>query len=77
MNLVIVYHKDVCPACDLVINFLENSQVKYELRNIDQVEQYRDEVIEMGFMGVPVVKPLVGDPFSGYDPVKLDGLVNN
>lgn len=72
--VVKVYTKTVCPACDLVKNYLDNKRIKFEDRNIETDLNYRDEVIEMGFNGVPITVPPTGEPVVGFDPNKLDKL---
>jgi glutaredoxin-like protein NrdH len=73
---VIVYTKNECPGCTQLKTFLDNNDVQYETRNIEDedkavAKKNRDEVIATGFMGVPVIKVGNNDPMIGLQPAKL------
>ncbi|BAM47438.1 MAG: glutaredoxin family protein [Amphibacillus sp.] len=71
---VIVYSKSGCPECVFTKKFLEEENILYKEKRVDQNKAYLDEVIELGFSSLPVVK--IGDQiFSGYQPDKLQTLV--
>lgn len=54
MNKAIVYTSTNCPHCRQVMTFLSEEGVPYEERNIEQSEDYAQQVWDMGMRAVPV-----------------------
>lgn len=70
---VIVYSKDMCGQCQGVKMFLNMKGIKFDERNIDHNETYREEAKATGLMGMPItiVKEDGADvvePFAGFQP---------
>ena len=83
---IIVYSKTVCPWCTVVKNYLDNNGVIYEERNIDKNEDWRADVLDMGYAGVPVVVKTyekdaphgrVRESMTGFNPEALDKLLKD
>ena len=65
MEKVIVYTSNSCTDCTAVKNYLTQNDVEFEERNVSKPE-YRKELINLGFMSVPVLK--IGDEvIKGFD----------
>ncbi|NLZ48282.1 MAG: glutaredoxin family protein [Clostridiales bacterium] len=65
MEKVIVYTSNSCTYCTAVKNYLKQNDVEFEERNVSKPE-YRKELINLGFMSVPVLK--IGDEvIKGFD----------
>ncbi|MCM3702879.1 MULTISPECIES: glutaredoxin family protein [Paenibacillus] len=54
MANVIVYTSTNCPHCKQVKSFLSDKGVAYEERNIEQNDDYAQQVWDMGMRAVPV-----------------------
>ncbi|CAM4422469.1 glutaredoxin family protein [Paenibacillus macerans] len=54
MASVIVYTSTNCPHCKQVKSFLSDKGVAYEERNIEQNDEYAQQVWDMGMRAVPV-----------------------
>lgn len=54
MENVIIYTSTNCPHCRQVKSFLSEKGVAFEERNIEQNEEYAQQVWDMGMRAVPV-----------------------
>ncbi|GGF89538.1 NrdH-redoxin [Paenibacillus albidus] len=54
MENVIVYTSTNCPHCRQVKSFLSEKGVAYEERNIEQSDDFAQQVWDMGLRAVPV-----------------------
>ncbi len=62
-----------CPQCDATKRHLNKQGTPYTFRDVDTDPQARDQVVLLGYQGVPVVA--VGDMhWQGYRPDKLNAL---
>ncbi|KAA8998762.1 glutaredoxin family protein [Paenibacillus spiritus] len=59
MDRVIVYTSTNCPHCRRIKSFLDDKGVAYEERNIEQNDDFAQQVWDMGMRAVPVT--LIGD----------------
>lgn len=76
MKNIVVYSSDTCPYCVAAKNFLTENGFEYEERNINQNEQFRNELVEKGYRGVPVI--IVDDEeIAGFDQRKLQELLGH
>lgn len=75
MNIA-VYSKSGCPQCVFTKKYLEAHSIDYEEKKIDENEQYREELLALGYMTLPVVTVGETESFSGYQPNKLQNLVS-
>lgn len=70
---VIVYSKDKCQQCKGVKRWLKSNGIAFNEINVSEQPEYIQEVKDLGFTSLPVVKSddLV---FSGFDVPKLNEL---
>jgi glutaredoxin len=54
MDNVIVYTSTNCPHCRQVKGFLADKGIQYEERNIEQNDDFAQQVWDMGLRAVPV-----------------------
>jgi glutaredoxin 3 len=67
MAKTIVYSTDTCPWCTVAKDFLKKNHVKFEVRNVAEDEDARDELIQKsGQLGVPVLD-IDGEIIIGFD----------
>ncbi len=50
-----LFTKTVCPKCMLVKTMMEAKGVEYEVANIDNDEIAKQEIVDKGFMAVPIL----------------------
>ena len=74
--MVKVYSFDGCPWCDKVKKYLQARGVEYEVRDIEQSDEARDECEKIsGDLTVPVTT-IDGKNFVlGFDKRKIDALL--
>lgn len=79
MSNVIMYTRNVCGGCDTVEAFLTQNGITPEKRNIEEKQEYMDELIDLGFQSVPVVvtKDNSVAPFAGFEFNELNQIVEN
>jgi len=67
MAKTIVYSTDTCPWCTVAKDFLKENHVKFEVKNVAEDEDARDELIQKsGQLGVPVLD-IDGEIIIGFD----------
>ncbi|MGM0378822.1 MAG: glutaredoxin family protein [Bacillota bacterium] len=71
---VVVYSSDTCSYCKMVKEYLNDKGVDFEEKNISQDNEARKELIDAGFMGVPVVY-IDDEVIQGFDKDKLEELL--
>lgn len=54
MKNAIVYTSTNCPHCRQVKSFLSEKGVSYEERNIEQNEEFAQQIWDMGMRAVPI-----------------------
>ncbi|QWU15518.1 Glutaredoxin [Paenibacillus sophorae] len=54
MENVVVYTSTNCPHCRQVKSFLNEKGVSFEERNIEQNEEFAQQVWDMGMRAVPI-----------------------
>ena len=74
MAQVTVYSKHNCSQCNFTKRFLDENNIAYEERNVDDNAQALEEVKNLGFQSLPVVKAEGLEPFNGFNPGKLNQL---
>ena len=73
-KIVVVYTSNTCPYCNMAKEYLQDKNVEFEEKNIQEDNVARDELMKMGHLGVPVI--LVGEEeVVGFDQNKLDELL--
>lgn len=71
MEDVIVYTSTNCPHCRQVKSFLNDKGVQFEERNIEENEDYAQQVWDMGLRAVPVT--VIGDKrIVGMNKLQFD-----
>ena len=71
MKNVVVYTSNTCPYCTLAKNYLEEKGVSFTEKNVQTDKDARQELMNMGHMGVPVVV-IDGQEIVGFDKDKID-----
>lgn len=73
-NKVIIYTSNTCGYCHAAKDYLDDLGVSYDERNVSTDMQARKELMQKGFMGVPVL--LVGEEvIQGFDKARIDQLL--
>ena len=72
--MITVYTKPACVQCDATKRHLNKLGLDYETIDITQDETALDKILDMGFKAAPVVIT-DNDSWSGYNPDKINGLV--
>lgn len=71
MENVVVYTSTNCPHCRQVKSFLNDKGVQFEERNIEENEDYAQQVWDMGLRAVPVT--VIGDKrIVGMNKLQFD-----
>lgn len=73
---MVVYSKDMCPACDAVKKFLDSTGVNYTVKDIGEDPRYREELIEKGYSSVPVTITEDDETIIGFNLLKLQQVAN-
>lgn len=75
-----VYGKGVgCPQCTQVKLFLDNNNVEYDFFDVldpEDGEDFTTYIKEHGYAAVPVIFTNETESFQGFQPDKLEALVN-
>mgnify|MGYP001942195468 CR=1 FL=1 len=75
MKNVTVYTSSTCPYCTLAKDYLKERGVEYEEKNISTSREAREELMEKGHTGVPVI--LIGEEeIVGFDKARIDELLD-
>jgi len=75
MNEITVYTTSTCPYCDMMKNFLEESNLPYKEVNVQQDQIAANRLVETtGQMGVPQTE-VNGQWVLGFDPDKVKELL--
>lgn len=72
---ITVYSKVGCGQCLFTKKYLEKRNLAYLEKNISENQEWLEEVKEMGFQSLPVIKVAGEEPFNGFQPHRLDALV--
>lgn len=74
MKNVTIFTSDTCGYCHQAKAYLDQKGVKYTEKNVSRDAEARQELIDNGFMGVPVI--YVGEELiQGFDKNRLDSLL--
>ncbi|MCS0824855.1 glutaredoxin family protein [Cytobacillus firmus] len=75
MSKITVYTKNGCPKCDMTKNVLKSEGIKFETLNVEKDEKAYDFVVnKLGLREMPVVVVQGQEPFTGFQPDKLQAL---
>lgn len=71
---VVIFTSNTCGYCHSAKDYLDSINCEYTEKNISTDAEARKELIQKGFMGVPVI--YVGEEvIQGFDKVKLEKLL--
>jgi len=71
---VVVYTSNTCGYCHMAKDYLNESNIEFEEKNVSTDAAARKELMSAGYMGVPVI--YVGDEvIQGFDKSKLEELL--
>ncbi len=73
---VVVYTSNTCPHCTSAKNFLKEKDVEYVEKNVSTDLEARNELMDMGFMGVPIIL-VDGETVEGFNKGKLEKLLED
>lgn len=75
MSKVVVYTSNTCPYCTMAKDYLKEKGVEFEEKNVQNDAAARDELISMGYTGVPVL--VIGEEeIFGFDRARIDGALD-
>ena len=75
MSEIILYSSDTCPHCDAAKKYLRDKGFKYMEKNVQKDKNFRRELIDKGYRGVPVI--VIDDiEIVGFDKVKINQVLH-
>ena len=74
MSKVTVYTSNTCPYCTMAKDYLKEREVDFEEKNVQTDEEARNELMAMGYTGVPVIC-IDDEQIVGFDKNRLDELL--
>ncbi|MBS6534642.1 Glutaredoxin-like protein nrdH [Peptoniphilus harei] len=74
MSKVTVYTSNTCPYCTMAKDYLKDKEVAFEEKNVQTDKEARQELMAMGYTGVPVIC-VDDEQIVGFDKARLDELL--
>ncbi|NMW84478.1 glutaredoxin family protein [Peptoniphilus sp. AGMB00490] len=74
MSKVTVYTSNTCPYCTMAKDYLKEREVEFEEKNVQTDKEARNELMAMGYTGVPVIC-VDDEQIVGFDKNRLDELL--
>ncbi len=74
MKNVVVYTSNTCGYCHEAKRYLDSKGVSYTEKNVSTDAVARKELMDQGFMGVPVIQ-VDEDIVQGFDKKRLEELL--
>ncbi len=74
MSKVTVYTSNTCPYCTMAKDYLKEREVDFEEKNVQTDKEARNELMAMGYTGVPVIC-IDDEQIVGFDKNRLDELL--
>ena len=71
MSKVTVYTSNTCPYCTMAKDYLKDKEVAFEEKNVQTDKEARQELMAMGYTGVPVIC-VDDEQIVGFDKARLD-----
>lgn len=71
----VIYSTSGCPQCIFTKKFLEREGIPFTEKRVDKDERYRAEVQQIGYQSLPLIQWDEDKYFAGYQPQKLEELV--
>jgi len=75
MNTIKIYSTETCPHCQSAKSYLRSKGFKFEEFNVQTNKEARQELINKGYRGVPVLV-IDGVDVVGFDKEKIDQLLH-
>lgn len=75
MKNVVVYTSSTCPYCTLAKDYLKEKGVEYTEKNVTTSREARQELMEKGHTGVPVIV-IDGQEIVGFDKARMENLLS-
>jgi glutaredoxin 3 len=74
---ITIYSTTTCPYCKMLMKYLDEKEIKYTKKLVDQDDEARDKMVEIsgGFLGVPytvVEKNGKIEKIIGFDKKKVN-----
>lgn len=73
--MITVYTKPACVQCEQTKKLLAKNGLEFDTIDITEDEVAYDKIVGMGFLAAPVVIT-EDDSWAGFQPEKINGLVN-
>ncbi len=74
MPKIKIYTSNTCSHCSAAKEYLKEKELSYEERNVSTDPSAKKELIEMGYMGVPIIM-VDDDVVEGFNKNKLDEIL--
>lgn len=65
-----IYTSNTCPYCTSAKSYLEDKGIEYTERNVQEDKEARQELMDMGHMGVPIIV-IDGEQIVGFDKNRI------
>lgn len=75
MKKVEVFSSNTCKNCVDLKNYLKANNIEYIEYNISKDQEARKNLIQLGYMSVPVIL-IDGEHVLGFDRIRIDQLLN-
>ncbi|MBC8632849.1 thioredoxin family protein [[Eubacterium] tenue] len=75
MKKVEVFSSNTCKNCVDLKNYLKANDIEYIEYNISKDQEARKNLIQLGYMSVPVTL-IDGEHVLGFDRIRIDQLLN-
>ena len=75
MAKAVIYTSSTCPYCTMAKDYLKEKGVELEEKNVQTDPQARQELMEKGYTGVPVIV-MDGEEIVGFDKSKLEKMLD-
>lgn len=75
MKKVEVFSSDTCKRCVDLKKYLKQNNIEYVEYNISKDQEARKNLIQLGYMSVPVMI-IEGEHVLGFDTVRIQQLLN-
>ena len=78
---ITIYSTTTCPYCKMLKTYLDEKNLSYEEKLVDQDDSARDEMVEKsgGYLGVPFIVFTKDDASEetviGFDKVKIEEII--
>lgn len=74
MKEVIVYTQDFCKYCEVLKAWLNSEEIPFAIRNISLNSEWKEEVMDLGAMGMPFT--VIGlETFQGFNDDVQEGIL--